>query len=60
MDMIIKLSDNDTTNLAIGDEVVLWGDGVPVEHVAHCSKTIGYELVTRMTSRPSRIYLTKD
>ena len=61
MDMITaKLSDNDTTSLAIGDEVVLWGDGVPVEHVAHCSKTIGYELVTRMTSRPSRIYLTKD
>jgi len=36
---------------AVGDEVVLWGDGLPVEEVALCSATIAYELLCKLTSR---------
>lgn len=57
MDMITaKLSSIPSTPAKIGDDVVLWGNGVPVEKVAYWSNTIGYELVTRMTSRPKFVY----
>lgn len=36
----------------IGDPVVLWGKGLPVERVARNSNTSAYELLTRMTPRP--------
>ncbi|SBS34257.1 Alanine racemase [Marinomonas aquimarina] len=57
MDMITaKRVTESSVPAAIGDEVVLWGNGVPVEKVAYWSGTIGYELVTRMTSRPHFVY----
>ncbi|MBM6552109.1 alanine racemase [Marinomonas ostreistagni] len=60
MDMITaKLSHSDAA-IALGDEVVLWGEGVPVERVATWSDTIGYELVTRMTARPHLVYRDAD
>ena len=34
-----------------GDEVVLWGKGLPVEEIAGYAGTIPYELVTRVTPR---------
>ncbi|WDL80973.1 alanine racemase [Aeromonas bestiarum] len=34
-----------------GDEVILWGEGLPVEQVAEKIGTIPYELLTRLTSR---------
>ena len=37
----------------VGDPVVLWGRGLPVEHVAAAADTIGYELVCGMTRRVS-------
>jgi alanine racemase len=37
---------------AIGDPVVLWGAGLPVERVARHSHTTAYEILTRMTPRP--------
>lgn len=36
----------------IGDPVVLWGEGLPVELVARHSHTSAYEILTRMTPRP--------
>lgn len=36
----------------IGDPVVLWGEGLPVERVARASATSAYEILTRMTPRP--------
>ena len=39
----------------IGDEVILWGDGLPVDEVARHAGTIGYELTTRMPARTPRI-----
>ena len=36
----------------IGDPVILWGKGLPVEHIARNSGTSAYEMLTRMTPRP--------
>lgn len=38
-------------NAKVGDPVVLWGNGLPVEVVAGYSDTTGYELLTRITQR---------
>ncbi|MDZ7748938.1 MAG: alanine racemase [Halofilum sp. (in: g-proteobacteria)] len=35
----------------VGDEVVLWGRGLPVETVAHAAGTIGYELLCGVHGR---------
>ena len=35
----------------VGDEVVLWGRGLPVEELAHAAGTIGYELLCGMHGR---------
>ena len=35
----------------VGDDVVLWGEGLPVERVAQEIGTIPYELITKLTSR---------
>lgn len=61
MDMITaRLVQDGSSTLTIGDDVVLWGNGVPVEKVAYWSETIGYELVTRMTTRPKMTYVEAD
>lgn len=39
----------------VGDPVVLWGPGLPVEEIATLSGTIGYELLCCVTSRVPRI-----
>ncbi|MEH6610956.1 MAG: alanine racemase [Halioglobus sp.] len=57
MDMITV----DVTHLdsvQIGDEVVLWGDGLPAAEVAHHADTIGYELTTRMPMRTPRVVVS--
>lgn len=49
----------DVTNLscvAIGDEVQLWGDKLPINDVADHIGTIGYELMTRVSARVPRKY----
>jgi len=55
MDLLsIDLTDHD--NAAIGDSVELWGQHLPVNEVAtHCG-TIGYELLTGVTTRVPRVY----
>ncbi len=35
----------------VGDAVTLWGDGLPIEHVATAADTIAYELVCGVTAR---------
>jgi len=35
----------------VGDPVVLWGRGLPVEEIASAAGTIGYELLTGVTRR---------
>ncbi len=49
----------DVTNIQaeVGDKVILWGDGLPVEQVASDSSTIAYELTTQVAQRVSRKYI---
>lgn len=54
MDMI-TVDVTDLENVEIGDEVILWGEGLPVAEVAEWAGTIGYELTTRMPARTPRV-----
>lgn len=38
-----------------GDEVVLWGEGLPADEVAQAAGTISYELFCRLTPRVRRV-----
>jgi alanine racemase len=40
----------------IGDDVTLWGDGLPAELVAKCADTIAYELLCNVSQRVVFIY----
>ncbi|REH39918.1 alanine racemase [Paraperlucidibaca baekdonensis] len=51
MDMITVQVD-DSVN--VGDEVVLWGEGLPADEVATAAGTISYELFCRLTPRVRR------
>ncbi len=42
--------------LAVGHYVDLIGGGVPLDEVARLAGTIGYELLTRLSSRAERVY----
>lgn len=44
-------------NEQVGDEVLLWGEGLAAEEVARHVGTIAYELVTRLTARPRWEYV---
>ncbi len=44
----------------IGDEVTLWGEGLPVEEVAKHNRTSAYEILTRMTPRPKMKTVTEE
>ncbi|WP_375754172.1 alanine racemase [Vibrio sp. HN007] len=44
----------------VGDEAIFWGNELPVEEVAKHVGTIGYELVTRLTSRVELAYVPTD
>jgi alanine racemase len=41
----------------VGDPVVLWGEGLPVEEIAHAAATIPYELLCRMRMRAKFVEL---
>jgi alanine racemase len=45
---------------AVGDEVILWGEGLPAEEVAESAGTISYELFCGVTSRVSYEYMDVD
>ncbi len=42
-------------NAKVGDPVVLWGKGLPVDEIASCAGTIAYELLARMPPRVPRV-----
>ena len=57
MDMIaVDLSD--VVDAKIGDPVVLWGEGLPVEEVAAHGGTIPYELLASVAERVRREYVS--
>ena len=55
MDMI-TLDLRSHPDVSIGDEVILWGEGLPVEEIAKCSSTIAYELLCGVTQRVRFVY----
>jgi len=50
MDML-AVDLNGCSGVQLGDQVVLWGDGLPVEEIATCSGTIPYTLLCGITQR---------
>ncbi len=59
MDMIsVDLRDHGAAQ--VGDTVVLWGEGLPVETVAAAATTIAYDLFCGVTSRVPRRYVSSD
>ncbi|OOZ38696.1 alanine racemase [Solemya elarraichensis gill symbiont] len=48
---LITIDLREHPNAAVGDSVVLWGEGLPVEEIAHYADTISYELFFRLTGR---------
>lgn len=44
------------SNPVIGDKVILWGNGLPIEEIAMHAKTSAYELLCGMTPRVARRY----
>jgi alanine racemase len=53
MDMTM-LDATDMPDAAVGDEVTLWGKGLPAENVAPFADTIAYELFCRIAERVQR------
>jgi len=41
----------------VGDEVIFWGNGLPVEQIAAATGISQYELITQLTSRIARVYV---
>ena len=56
MDMI-TVDVTDLEGIELGDEVVLWGEGLPAGEIATQADTIGYELTTRMPARTPRVVI---
>ena len=57
MDMV-TVDVTDCSNVNLGAPAVLWGDQPAIDDVAAHSGTIGYELMTRLTPRATRVYHT--
>ncbi len=51
MDMITVLVDE---NIKVGDEVICWGEDLPIERIADKADTIAYQLLTTVTERPRK------
>jgi alanine racemase len=45
------------SNVKIGDTAILWGKTLSANEVASWADTIGYELVTRMPKRVTRLFV---
>ncbi len=54
MDMLVIDLSNTPENIAPDSEVILWGDAPHVDEVACHAGTIGYELLCRLSARPTR------
>lgn len=50
MDML-TVDLNGCSGVQLGDQVLLWGDGLPVEEIATCAGTIPYTLLCGITQR---------
>jgi alanine racemase len=50
MDML-TVDITELPDAGIGSPVTLWGEGLPVDEVAHAAGTVGYELLCAITTR---------
>lgn len=48
---LVTIDLREATSARVGDPVLLWGPGLPVEHVAERAGTIAYDLTCGMTKR---------
>lgn len=56
MDMLaVDLGANSTDK--VGDEVILWGENLPIEEIASYSNFLTYELITKLTPRVLTEYI---
>ncbi len=55
MDMV-SLDLRNAVDANVGDRVVLWGEGLPIEEIAHHADMIPYELVCGVTPRVEFVY----
>jgi len=46
------------TQVKPGDDVIFWGEGLPVDTIAQHCGTIGYELMTQLSQRVERVEMT--
>ena len=56
MDMV-TVDVTDVEGVALGSEVELWGENIPVTEVAEAADTISYQLLTGVSSRVPRRYI---
>ena len=54
---LISVDVTDLANVQIGDNALLWGKALSANEVAIWADTIGYELVTRMPKRVTRVFV---
>ncbi len=57
MDML-TIDVTDINSAKLGDLVELWGDNLAIETVAEYLETINYELLTRVSNRVNRVYVS--
>ncbi len=55
MDMTM-IDITDLVGLSEGDDVIVFGKGLPVQQVAHWANTIPYEILTSISQRVKRVY----
>jgi len=55
MDMIM-VDVTDIPGILEGDEVIIFGNGLPVQQVAEWATTIPYEIMTGISQRVKRVY----
>jgi len=61
MDLItVDLTDVPADSIREGQQVELMGDNVTADDIAHWADTIPYEILTRLGSRYTRLYLPSD
>ncbi len=56
MDMLV-IDLNACPSAEIGDEVILWGEGLPADEIARLCGTISYELFCQITRRVHYVYI---
>ena len=57
---LVTIDVTDIADAALGDEVVLLGDGMPVEELARKLDTISYEVFCNISARVPRVYVDVD